>query len=296
MDTSATSITELLDSLRPNQALCAFNTENFDTLKPALWAAADLECPVVVAFTVPAAKYLGFPTTARIVDTLAKHYGVRYALHLDHCEKADDLTEAVDGGFTSANLLDEGSFEPGTYVPIAQKLRQTYRERISLEFVFGKLGHIEDGHGHGLHHEAQDGMQSASVEEVLAFNEATSPDILGFDCGSLHGMKVRDRGLDLDLIGKVAAATGKPIVLHGSSGVREDALVDSLDAGVRKVNIETAIRAVYMESVRRTVQADGDGARKPRYLTKATDEALHHAYSSFLRSYTLRLAQPESGE
>lgn len=290
MTTGAQTVPQLLELIRPDQALCAFNVENFDTLKPALWAAADVGCPVVLSFTVPAARYLGYEPTARIVGLLAAHYDVRYALHLDHCESADEIRQAVGDGFTSANFLDEGAVEVGRYLPTARALHREFAGRASLEFVLGTLGHIDDTHRHGtaIGTEHDTPPLDVSVARIAAFAQACEPDIVGFECGSLHGMRERGRELDLDLIHGVSRSTGLPIVLHGSSGVLNEALQAGIDAGVRKVNIETAIRSTYMDTVRRTVAGDGDGARKPRYLTRATDAALREAYVGFLTSYTLR--------
>ncbi|WP_441248216.1 class II fructose-bisphosphate aldolase [Kitasatospora sp. McL0602] len=288
MTRHARTVNELLEPLRADQALCAFNVENFDTLKPAMRAAADLECPLIVAYTVPAAQYLGYGLAAELVESLAAHYGVRYALHLDHCEYADEIRQAVPAGFTSANYLDEGAIEPGSYLPIAQALRAEFKDRASLEFVLGTLGHIDHGPDDDHAHHHGEASRAVSLEEVADFAAACEPDIIGFECGSLHGMRERSQGLDLELVAGVAQSTGLPIVLHGSSGVRGDDLLAGLDAGIRKVNIETAIRAVYMDTVRATASGSGDGARKPRYLTKATDAALHATYTDFLTSYTLR--------
>ncbi|WP_280243778.1 class II fructose-bisphosphate aldolase [Nocardia abscessus] len=279
----ARTATELFGMLRSDQALCAFNVENFDTLKPAMTAAGEMKCPVIIAWTVPAARYLGYEVTAHLVGALAEEFGVEYALHLDHCESDEEIRRAVDAGFTSANFLDEGAIAPGSYLPAAQALRSELGAEVSLEFVLGQLGHIEDGHGHG--HGAGSGVAAA---EVAAFADSCKPDIVGFDCGSLHGMRSRAQDIDVELIEQVSKATGLPIVLHGSSGVREEILQKGIDAGIRKVNIETAIRTAYLHTVRAEVTGDGAAARKPRYLTKATDAALHETYIAFLRSYTLR--------
>ncbi|MFI9411917.1 class II fructose-bisphosphate aldolase [Nocardia gamkensis] len=277
----ARTATELLGMLRSDQALCAFNVENFDTLRPAMMAAGEMECPVIIAWTVPAAQYLGYDGTARLVGALAEEYGVDYSLHLDHCESEDEIRRAVDAGFTSANFLDEGAITPGSYLSSAEALRSEFGAEVSLEFVFGQLGHIEDGHGHGA-------RSVVAAVDVAAFADSCKPDIVGFECGSLHGMRSRAQGIDVDLIEKVSKSTGLPIVLHGSSGVREEALQDGIDAGIRKVNIETAIRTAYLDTVRTEVNGDGAASRKPRYLTMATDAALRETFTAFLRSYTLR--------
>lgn len=289
------TVTELVGALEPHQALCAFNVENFDTLKPAVVAAAQTGCPVVISFTVPAAQYLGYALTAELVAALARAYNIRYALHLDHCEYPDELLAAVAAGFSSGNFLDEGQIEPGQYLPAARRLRAEVGDRASLEFILGQLGHISDGHGHDHSHHMPTGETTTSdtsahvaLASVLEFATSCRPDIIGFDCGSLHGMRGRTRGLDLDLIRGVAQGTGLPIVLHGSSGVREEAVRAGIDAGVRKVNIETALRAVYVDTARSFLSAGGKNVGKPRCLTEATDAALVATYTRLLQSYTLR--------
>ncbi|WP_331757830.1 class II fructose-bisphosphate aldolase (plasmid) [Nocardia sp. NBC_01377] len=273
------TITELLADLDPAKALCAFNVETFDTLYPVFGAAQKTGAPVVLAYSVPAARYLGFAETADLVQCLAgQHPDVDYALHLDHCEDPADLRAAVDAGWTSGNFLDEGAIAPGTYLDTAAALHSDLSSRASLEFVLGQLGHA--GHAHT--------PEPVTAAQVTDFARACSPDIVGFDAGSLHGMTEQTRAIDIDLIAAVAASTGLPVVLHGSSGVTPDHIRRGIDAGIRKVNIETLIRATYLDTVRDTVTGTGPGARKPRYLTAATDEALSQLYSSLLADYTLR--------
>jgi|GEM_PF-4607331 len=276
------TITALLDDLGDRKALCAFNVETFDTLHPAMRAAADTGCPVIIAYSVPAAEYLGFAATAALVELVADWYpGVEYALHLDHCENPADLRNAVDAGFTGGNFLDEGALTPGTYLAAAAALHHDLAGRASLEFVLGQLGHVDHDHTP---------VEDLSVESIARFAVACTPDILGFDAGSIHGMRTRTQSIATELIAAAAAATGLPIVLHGSSGVTPEQIRAGIDAGVCKVNIETAVRARYMDTVRATVSGEGPGARKPRYLTRDTDEALCALYTDLLTDYTLREA------
>ncbi|WP_166793675.1 class II fructose-bisphosphate aldolase [Frankia sp. B2] len=284
-ETPALTVSELISTLSSRQALCAFNVENFDTLKPAMRAAADTGCPVIVSFTVPAAQYLGYELVVRLVGLLASTYGVRYALHLDHCENPAELISAVAAGFSSGNFLDEGLIPDGEYVPTARRLRNELSGRASLEFVLGRLGHAHDAHPG---HTANNSGTSPSVEALLEFANETRPDILGFDCGSLHGMSSREQDIDIELVRDVSVATGLPVVLHGSSGVRSEAIQEGIDAGIRKINVETALRKIYMASVQSFLVTGGPDSGKPRYLTRATDEALSEAFTHLLEAYTMR--------
>ena len=92
------TVSELLATRPAHQALCAFNAENFDTLTPIMRAAGELVCPVIVAFSVPAARYLGYDYLVDLVALTAHRFGTEYALHLDHCEDAVELRAAVEAG------------------------------------------------------------------------------------------------------------------------------------------------------------------------------------------------------
>ena len=55
---------------------------------------------------------------------------------------------------------------------------------------------------------------------------------------------------------------------------------------------ETSIRTVYMSALRTAACGGGPAARKPRYVTMATDEALTPELKGFLMTYTLRPPAP----
>ena len=279
MTQPAVTINDLLGDLRPDQALCAFNVETFDTLRPAMLAAAEVQAPLVVSWTVPAARYLGHELVAELVGALARRYGVRYALHLDHCESAEEIREAVQSGFTSANYLNEGAIKPEDYIPTAQNLRASLGDAVSLEFILGELGHSHDGDAAS--------RQAPSAAEVHEFIAQCGPDVVGFECGSLHGMDHRSREIDIALVREVSSTTGVPIVLHGASGVAIDALREGIDAGLRKINIETAVRASFLTGLRNALK-DEEIQRKPRKITMATDTALTGTFVELLTDLTLR--------
>lgn len=272
-------ISQLLDDLQPGRALCAFNTETFDVLRAAYAAAASVGSPVVVAFTVPAAEGMGLRLCRPLCDALEAEFGVASALHLDHCEDVEVGVTVVDARFSSVNFLNEGRYDREGCLDAALELKHRVGGRASLELVLGSLGY---SHLHGHDDVALD---SATIEEVVKFARSTDPDILGFDCGSVHGMMPRTQSLDLELIRQALSECRIPMVLHGSSGVRDEEVARAVEAAVRKINIETALRTVYMEAVRGFLDR-GENTGKPRYLMTAVTHALVGALSRFLEAYS----------
>lgn len=286
----AGTVTEMLANLDHGQAICAINVENHEGLTPTMRVAAEYDCPVVVAFSVPAARYFGYEYCSELVNITAKRFGTRYSLHLDHCDSQEEVACAVAAGFTSINYLNDGEMERSRYIEQAMQIRNRFSDHVSLEFIADTLGHVDDRSSH-LEENSDDKYRrmperETHVASILEFARATQPDILGFDCGSLHGMKERTMRIDIELIRQVSRTTALPLVLHGSSGVLMEEVVSAIAAGVRKVNIETAIRVAYMGTVRSCLISNGPAARKPRLMSVAIDEAVGSVVGEYIQAYS----------
>jgi fructose-bisphosphate aldolase class II len=69
-------------------------------------------------------------------------------------------------------------------------------------------------------------------------------------------MTTRDARLDIALIRELAGSVAIPLVLHGSSGVPVDQLQEAVEAGIRKINIGTALNVAYTGAVRDSLSTD----------------------------------------
>jgi fructose-bisphosphate aldolase class II len=92
-------------------------------------------------------------------------------------------------------------------------------------------------------------------------------------------MTERTAALDHDLISRLAERVPVPLVLHGSSGVPDDELRLAIAAGIRKVNVGTALNIALTSSLRASLAADPAVTDPRRYLTPARtamrDSVLH---------------------
>jgi fructose-bisphosphate aldolase class II len=106
--------------------------------------------------------------------------------------------------------------------------------------------------------------------EAADYVAATGVDALAVAVGSSHAMTTRTADLDLALIGRLREFVPVPLVLHGSSGVPDSLLRAAVLAGIRKVNIGTALNVAFTRAVRNGV-ADPDVTDARRYLSAARD-------------------------
>ena len=121
----------------------------------------------------------------------------------------------------------------------------------------------------------KDGVHAAGArtrpDEAQTFVQATGVDALAVAVGTSHAMTERHVSLDLDLIKELRAAVPVPLVLHGSSGVPDQELVNAVESGMTKINIATHLNHVFTNSVRGTLAASPSMVDSRRYLGPARD-------------------------
>ena len=89
-------------------------------------------------------------------------------------------------------------------------------------------------------------------------------------------MCIRDRNFDrLEEIQNVT--NGKPLVLHGGSGIPREQVQKAITLGVSKVNVNTECQLVFAEATRKYIEAGKDQEGKgydPRKLLKPGADAI----------------------
>lgn len=190
---------------------------------------------------------------ARATAAVVEQSSADLSLHLDHVEDTELLHRAVDAGFSSA-MFDAGSR------PYAENVAAT-RDAVTWAHDHGLWLEAELGYIGGKP-DAPAGTHTAGVrtdpQEARDFVAATGVDALAVAVGSAHAMTSRTAQLDLDLVRAIAAVTPVPLVLHGSSGVDEAQLRAAAAAGMRKINIGTALNVAFTRAVRETGSASPD--------------------------------------
>jgi fructose-bisphosphate aldolase class II len=138
-----------------------------------------------------------------------------------------------------------------------------------LGYVGGKDSQVSSAHSPGVR---------TDPRQAAEFVSATGVDALAVAVGSSHAMTSRTAELDVELIAALHEAVPVPLVLHGSSGVPDDALRAAVRAGIAKVNIGTALNIAYTGALRSALAADDavDPRRALRSARSAVADAVAH--------------------
>lgn len=280
------SATEMINKAHEGHyAIAAFNINNLEWTKSILEAVEATKTPVILEVSEGAAKYMcGYKTVAQMVRNIhdALHITVPVALHLDH-GTYEGAKACIEAGFTSV-MFD------GSHYPFEENLAKSkelialaHSKGISIECEVGGIGGSEDG--------VTSAGEKADPEECKTIAEL-GVDFLAAGIGNIHGIYPKDwKGLDFDVLKKIQDATnGKPLVLHGGTGIPYDMVRKAITMGVSKVNVNTELQLVFAAGTRKYIEAgkDLDTDKKgfdPRKLLKPGCEAIKEKVAEIVKNF-----------
>lgn len=225
--------------------IAAFNVVQLEHAQGIVEGAERADQPVILQLSENTIGYHGGPHgIAAGMRRIAESAAVPVALHLDHITSVDLCARTVELGFSSF-MIDAATLPYETNVEVtARTVALAASDRLWVESELGEVG------GKGAH---QTGART-SPAEAAAFVDATGIHALAIAIGSSHAMSEKTATLDLDLLDAIADAVDVPLVLHGSSGVRDDDLVAATKRGIRKVNVGTQLNVAFTEAVVSTIR------------------------------------------
>jgi fructose/tagatose bisphosphate aldolase len=123
------------------------------------------------------------------------------------------------------------------------------------------------------------------------FVAQTQIDALAVNVGQAH-LHGRERvRLDLERLREIRATVEIPLVLHGTTSVDKDDLRAAIEIGVRKVNVGSALKRVYFETLRNACNQIGSvynpyavmGSGLDNDVLTSARSALQHEVESWMQ-------------
>lgn len=240
-------------------AVGAFNVENLEMVMAVILAAEELNAPVIMQSTPSTVKYAGLDYYLAMAKAAAERASVPVAMHLDHGNTFELAMQALRTGYTSI-MIDgsHGSFEEN--IALTRRVAEAcLPSDISVEAELGKVGGKEDDL------EAEHDSPYTDPQQAKEFVERTNVCSLAVAIGTAHGLYHGTPKLDLERLSAIHEVVSIPLVLHGASGVPDDAVRESIKRGICKVNFATELRIAYSDGVKKYLAENPDGFDPKKY-------------------------------
>ncbi len=231
-------------------AVAAFNVFSYEDASMVVRAAEDVNLPVFLMANRPAIKYLDVDMFFAVMSVLAKKASVPVAVHLDHSNSYEAVKNAIDAGFTSV-MFD------GSSLPVEENLDITRR---IVDYAKPRGVSVEAEIGHVSYQDSDSDTQGVytTPAEAKMFAEGSGVDALAVSIGTVHHMVTQEAHINFELLEEIKNTVSTPLVIHGSSGVSDEDLKRLSDCGARKINIGTALRLAFGNTLRREMEARPD--------------------------------------
>ncbi|MEG1462288.1 class II fructose-1,6-bisphosphate aldolase [Anaerorhabdus sp.] len=278
------SATEMIQKAHAGHyAVGAFNINNLEWTKAILAAAEETKSPVMLGVSEGAGKYMcGYKTVVAMVKEVHDAMGITVpvAIHLDH-GSYEGAKEAIAAGFTSV-MFDGSHYDFQENLEKSKEIiALAHSKGISVECEVGSIGGEEDG---------VVGMGECADPAECSTIAGLGVDFLAAGIGNIHGKYPANwAGLNFDVLGKIQEATdGKPLVLHGGSGIPADQIAKAISLGVSKINVNTELQLVFADATREYIMAGKDQEGKgydPRKLLAPGTKAIQAKVNAMINQF-----------
>ena len=267
------SATEMINKAHEGHyAIPAFNINNLEWVKAVLAGCEKAKSPVILGVSEGAGKYMaGFKTVADMVKDVHDSMGITVpvALHLDH-GSFEGAKACIEAGFTSV-MFDGSHYDFEENLEKSKEIIElAHSKGVSVECEVGGIGGTEDG--------VTSSGELADPKEC-AIIAGLGVDFLAAGIGNIHGVYPADwAGLNFTRLDEINhAVNGKPLVLHGGSGIPFEQVHKAITLGVSKVNVNTELQLEFAKATREYIEAGKDKEGKgydPRKLLKPGCDAI----------------------
>ena len=270
-----TPFRELLEERRAaGAAVGGFTCYDVTTALGIIRAAEARNDPVILllgdaSFTSPDGRLL-----ASALLAVAREAPVLACVQLDHASSHELITAALGNGL-GAVMADGSRLPLDGNTAFVRAIRAVAGDA----GVEAELGHIEGGEDVAA---AANAGALTDPDEAGAFVAATGLDCLAVSIGNVHGRYAAAPVLDWDRLAAIRQRVDVPLSLHGASGLPDADIRRAIQLGVAKVNVNTELRARYLDELERRLPDARDGLRLLE-LQESVTAAVAEAVSAKLK-------------
>jgi len=234
----------LADAEKGGYAVGAFNVNSMEIIQSIITAAKEERSPVILQASQGALAYAGLENIVALVNVAVKRTDLPIVLHLDHGTDFDQVMRCIREGFSSV-MFDGSKLSLEKNISETQRVMAVARAvGVTVEAELGKIAGVEDD----ISVDERDAFFT-NPAEAERFVRETGIDALAVAIGTAHGPYKGEPKLDFPRLEEIREVIGGvPLVMHGASGIGDEAIREGVRLGIRKINIDTDIRQAFIKA------------------------------------------------
>lgn len=235
----------LTPAVEHGYSVASFNIFGWEDARAVVDAAGALGAPVVLAVNMDFRQFMPLEVIAVMLRRLAEDAATPVCVHLDHSYDLAEVRRAVDAGFTSVMYdgsqltLDENI--AGTKAAV----QYAHAAECSVEAEIGSVPYAEGR----AHIKAE--LTPAAHAKRLA--EESDADAIAISIGNIHRLTTPGAIIDFTRLAEIESMVRAPLVIHGTSGIRESDIARLVCTRIAKFNIGTVLRQAFGATLRETL-------------------------------------------
>lgn len=237
-------------------AVMAINAFNLESAAGVIHAATKMNSPIIIDLLQDHVKaYFDCDVLTKPIIKMAEQTHVPVAINLDHGSDVAHLKRCLHEGFSSV-MIDASAHPFDENVAITRSVVEFAQEfDASVEAEVGNMGLVGEGAGF------TESDMYTNPDAAIAFINKTGVDALAVSFGSTHGDYPEGYvpTFHFDIVEKIKAATGKPLVLHGGSGNPDSEVAEAVRIGIQKVNISSDYKSAFFTKAREILAQPNSG-------------------------------------
>lgn len=254
----------LRDAEKNNYAIVGINATTLEGIHAIIEAAEELDAPVMLSHAQGHEPFAPIDVFGSLFHEAAQKAKVPVIIHLDHGTNYNYVMKAIRNGFTSI-MYD------CAHLPFEENIRRV-KDFTEIAHELGVLVEAEVGQmpsnivGQGGCTEFGVAIENirdyyTKPEEASEFVKQTRVDLLTVSFGTVHGLFVEKPDLDIELLKRIHALTDCALVMHGTTGVEDEQVVEAINHGLRKCNYYTGVGIAPIPDIEERIK----NAKEPVY-------------------------------
>ncbi|MBV7299900.1 class II fructose-bisphosphate aldolase [Enterovibrio paralichthyis] len=259
----------LPDAAASSYSVPCFNVFGYEDALAVVTAAEETNRPVILACNKDVVDFYGVETAAAMFLNLAQNASVPVVLHLDHTYEEEIVFRALKAGFSSV-MFD------GSQLPLEDNIART-RAVVKVAHALGAS--VEGEIGSVPYEEGRDHIKSiyTEPEEAARFAEESGVDCVAVSVGNVHRLTAPTSTIDFARLDRIAGLVEVPLVIHGTSGIRDEDMMELKRTRVSKFNIGTCLRQALGNSLRENMQSEPNKFDRIYFMQKAIEAVKQEA-------------------